>query len=212
VDKYILLHQRDAIGVQWHQFHLSSVPEGSAAKSFAQQVGCNAFVFLSNFHMDSLGELSFGFGSGRVGHRVGRGVGSSLETQGHGRSIREQAMMQVTFQELSEKWKISVFMHLEQPANHGDKGHLNRMGIKLIGQILYSEAWPGGIGCCHHIKDNGLNAINNTAEKRKEGEGMEETMAVGEMARRENSLCRGLHRLDYQGGRGAMKILQTTIN
>jgi len=97
--------------------------------------------------MDSHDELVFRLGeSGGVGCRVVGGQGPGilggipcvllLESQGSGRSVREQAI-QEPFQELSEKGMTSVLVQLEQPANYGDKEHLDGLGINLMGQILH---------------------------------------------------------------------------
>jgi len=157
VRKIILLHQGGVIGVQWHQFHhqVGGAPESIAVESFAHQDSCNAFIFLSNFHMDSLDELVFGLGKrgGRVGctaGREGQGLGVlgtipnilPLKAKGNGRLVRVQAV-QEPFQELGKVGEIDMPVQLEQPANCGDKGSLNGAGINLMGQVFHFlvEAW-----------------------------------------------------------------------
>jgi len=73
--KNVLLCQRNAVRVEWDQFHPQVVGamESSATESFMHQVSCHIFIFLSNFNVDCLDKLAFGLGEGVS--RVGRGIG-----------------------------------------------------------------------------------------------------------------------------------------
>jgi len=65
VPEDILLHQRDAIRIQWHQFHqVGSVPEGSTVEGLAHQVSSSTFICLGDFHMDCFDKLHLGWGRG----------------------------------------------------------------------------------------------------------------------------------------------------
>jgi len=122
-------------------------------------------MFLGNFHVYGLDELVLGLGG--QGSRVSRCTGQSagqlgifetipnilpIEAQGNGRAIRVQAMKK-SFKSLSEAGEVSVFVGVEQPANFGDVGGLDRVGVDLLQffihfmpkaevKILWGESYP----------------------------------------------------------------------